>query len=466
MHHYRLRSAYLADGWATNAVVSVSSDGFITHIHRDPAPGVFGDARVQEVAGIVVPGMANAHSHAFQRAMAGNTEYRLSSRDSFWTWRRSMYALANRIEPGDLQILAAQLFVEMLKAGYTSVAEFHYLHRQRGGEAYAAANELWEAIRIAAEVAGIGLTFLPTLYQTANFGGHALRSDQRRFETSTGDFLKAVDDRLSAERRNPSSTCRTGVAFHSLRAVPIASLREVTAALRAMDAEAPIHIHVAEQSLEVKDCKAATGLRPIELLLDTGLLTERWCLVHATHASAEELRGIATAASSVCVSVSTEANLGDGLFDTARFLGCGGRLCIGSDSQSTVNPAEELRWLEYQQRLKKRRRGVLATSAEPHVGTRLWRDAARHGAQAIGQPAGAIGVGLRADWLVLDPEHPSMLGAVAGTALDHLLFAGGEGAIREVMVAGREVIKGRRHAAEDELRPRFADLMARLSSAE
>ena len=463
MKHYRLQSAYLADGWAANAVVSVSREGFITHIHRDPVPAEFAAAGVEDVAGIVIPGMANAHSHAFQRAMAGNTEYRLSSQDSFWTWRRSMYALANRIEPGDLQILAAQLFIEMLKAGYTSVAEFHYLHRQPNGESYAGANELWQAVSQAAAIAGIGLTFLPTLYQTANFGGQALRSDQRRFETSTDDFLKAVEERLSGERRNPSSTCRTGIAFHSLRAVPLASLSRVTAALRAMDAQAPIHIHVAEQSLEVTDCKAETGLRPIELLLGTGLLTDRWCLVHATHATAEELKGIAAAMASVCVSISTEANLGDGLFDTARFLGCGGRLCIGSDSQSTVSPAEELRWLEYQQRLKKRRRGVLATPADSHVGTRLWRDAAQHGAQAIGQPAGAIGVGLRADWVVLDPEHPSMVGAVAGTALDHLLFAGGESAIRDVMVAGREVIKARRHVAEDELRPRFAALMARLS---
>ena len=226
-----------------------------------------------------------------------------------------------------------------------------------------------------------------------------------------------------------------------------------------------MHIHVAEQLLEVKACKRATGLRPIELLLDSGLLTSHWCLVHATHATAQELQGIAAAAASVCVSISTEANLGDGFFDTARFLALTGRLCIGSDSQSTTSPAEELRWLEYQQRLRKRRRGVLASADEPHVGTRLWRDAAQHGAQAVGQPAGAIEIGRRADWLVLDAAHPALAGALE-TAVDHLLFAGGEDAIRDVMVAGRWVIKERRHPAEDQVRPRFLDLMAKLSAIE
>jgi formimidoylglutamate deiminase len=234
--------------------------------------------------------------------------------------------------------------------------------------------------------------------------------------------------------------------------------------LRAIDSSMPVHIHVAEQSLEVRACERATGRRPVELLLDQALLTQHWCVVHATHATAQELQGIAAAGATVCVSISTEANLGDGLFDTTRFFESNGRLCIGSDSQSTVNPAEELRWLEYQQRLRKKRRAVLASKSDPHVGTRLWSDAAQHGAHAIGQPSGAIEVGRRADWLVLDAEHPSMAGAAPDTALDHLVFAGGDAAIRDVMVAGRWVIKDRRHAAEDELRPRFGALMQRLAS--
>jgi formimidoylglutamate deiminase len=482
MHRYHLRSVLLPQGWAQDVGVSVSDEGMITDIDaapvggrrdsetlsRTPGAGVGVGVGVGRVDGIVVPGMANAHSHAFQRAMAGNTEYRLSAHDSFWTWRQAMYGLANRIEADDLQALAAQLFVEMLKSGYTSVAEFHYLHRQRDGTPYAGTNALWEAVSNAATISGIGLTFLPTLYQASDFGGRPLKSEQARFASETDSFLRAVEDRVGAERRAQGTrgapqTQRTGAAFHSLRAVPLENLRTAALRLREIDAGMPVHIHVAEQVLEVKACVLQTGHRPIELLLDTGLLDPHWCLVHATHATPKELQGIAAAGATVCVSISTEANLGDGFFDAARFFKAGGRLCIGSDSQSTVNPAEELRWLEYQQRLRKKRRGVLAGAAEPHVGTRLWRDAAQHGAQAIGQPAGAIEVGRRADWLVLDASHPSMVGAAADTALDHVLFAGGDAAIRDVMVAGRWVVKDRHHAAEDELRPRFAALMRKLA---
>jgi formimidoylglutamate deiminase len=468
MHRYRFDSAFLSQGWAQDVTISVSDAGFISAVHARAFDDGVGDRQVgepaaQHIHGIAVPGMSNAHSHAFQRGMAGHTEYRRSARDSFWTWRSAMYALANRIEPEDLQILGTQLFVEMLKAGYTSVAEFHYLHNRRDGSAYAGANALWDAVSEAAGTAGIGLTFLPTLYQTSDFGGHPLKPEQARFRSATDAFLHAVERRIAADRAEGSSTLRTGVAFHSLRAVPLAELETATQALRAIDPTLPLHIHVAEQLLEVQACKRATGRRPIELLLETGLVTPRWCLVHATHATPRELEGIAAAGAAVCVSISTEANLGDGFFDTGRFLNLGGSLCVGSDSQSTVNPAEELRWLEYQQRLRKKRRAVLATSAESHVGTRLWRDAARHGAVAIGQPAGLIEVGRRADWLVLDAAHPSLAGASTDGALDHLLFAGADAAIRDVMVAGRWVVKERRHGAEDQLRPRFLDLMKRLA---
>jgi formimidoylglutamate deiminase len=462
MSNYLLKSAYLLKGWARDVHVSVSSQGFITAIES----GVMKDAAAdgEHVDGIVIPGMPNAHSHAFQRAMAGNTEYRRSARDSFWTWRQAMYALANRIEPEDLQIIAGQLFVEMLKAGYTSVAEFHYLHRQTNGAAYSVANPLWDAIGNAADSVGIGLTFLPTLYQCSDFGGQPLKSEQARFALDTDAYLQALELRIGAERRSGSSRLRTGAAFHSLRAVPLEVINEVTLALRRMDATLPLHIHVAEQLLEVRACERANGRRPIELLLDQGLVTAQWCLVHATHATPTELEGIAATQASVCVSISTEANLGDGFFESSRFLKSAGRLCIGSDSQSGVDPAEELRWLEYQQRLRKKRRGVLATGAEPHVGTRLWREAALYGAQAIGQPVGSIAVGQRADWLVLDAQHPSMTGAADDAALDHLLFAGGRAAIRDVMVAGHWVVKDGRHRAEETLRRQFGELMRRFAS--
>jgi formimidoylglutamate deiminase len=482
MSRYVLQSAFLPQGWARDVAVTVCDEGFITAIGSGPANGNFAALPdVERIDGIVVPGMPNAHSHAFQRAMAGNTEYRLSARDSFWTWRQAMYALANRVEPGDLQILATQLFIEMLKSGYTSVAEFHYLHRQRNGLPYGDDNALWTAIDDAASIAGIGLTFLPTLYQTSDFGGKPLKAEQARFESDTDYFLRAVELRIAAERRGAAQgrahgqggqlqrgrqPRRTGVAFHSLRAVPLNTLREVASRLREIDADMPLHIHVAEQLLEVQACVRETGRRPIELLLESGLITSQWCLVHATHATGEELKGLADSGAAVCVSISTEANLGDGFFDTARYLKAGGRLCVGSDSQSSVGPAEELRWLEYQQRLRKKRRGVLAGKTESHVGTRLWRDAAQYGAQAIGQPTGSIEVGRRADWLVLDAAHPSMVGAVPDTALDHLLFAGGDAAIRDVMVAGRWVVKGRRHAAEDEIGPQFGRLMRSLAESQ
>jgi formimidoylglutamate deiminase len=470
---YRLQYAYLPQGWARDVLVTVS-ERMITAIDTGVAASAAVNAQparvenIERLDGIVVPGMPNAHSHAFQRAMAGNAEYRMSARDSFWTWRQAMYALANRVEPEDLQIVATQLFVEMLKSGYTSVAEFHYLHQPRGGGQYSAGNLLWDAVSDAARTAGIGLTFLPTLYQSSDFGGQLLKPEQARFYLDTDAFLRAIEQRIVAERRAGNGAgdpmVRTGAAFHSLRAVPLAQLRQAALALRGIDASMPVHIHVAEQMLEVRACERATGRRPIELLLDQDLLTQHWCVVHATHATPQELEGLAAADAAVCVSISTEANLGDGFFDAARFLRLNGRLCVGSDSQSTVSPAEELRWLEYQQRLRKRRRGVLAAKTESHVGTRLWRDAAQNGARAVGQPVGQIAVGCRADWLVLDAQHPSMAGTPTGAALDRLLFAGADKAIRDVMVGGEWVVKDGRHRADERLRADFSRIMNSLNT--
>lgn len=458
--HYRLQSAFIGREWTNNVQVEVADDGLVQAIEANAGAS----AGAERVNGYVVPGMPNAHSHAFQRGMVGDTEYRLSARDSFWTWRQAMYALANRITSADLEVLSTQLFIEMLKSGYTSVAEFHYLHRAPDGRLGPGTNSLWDAATSAAEAAGIGLTFLPALYQTSDFGSKPLRPDQARFQLDTERFLRAVEERVSAERRLGNSLRRTGAAFHSLRAVPLESLRQTVDGLRAIDPDMPVHIHVAEQIKEVEACRESTGRRPIELLLDTGLVNRRWCLVHATHATPAELEGIAATSAAVCVSISTEANLGDGFFDAPRFLSAGGRICVGSDSQATVCPAEELRWMEYQARLRKRRRSVLAEGDWSHVGTRLWRDAAEYGGEALGQPVGSIAVGSRADWLVLDAGHPSMVGSAPETALDRLLFGGGSSAIRDVMVAGRWVVKDRQHAAEAASLAAFRDLMGRLGT--
>ena len=447
---YHLSSVLLAQGWARHVNVTVDAGGLITHVEQAVPP-----PEAERISGIVIPGMPNAHSHAFQRAMTGAAEFRISAADSFWTWREAMYRLANRLEPDELQVIATQLFIEMLKVGYTSVAEFHYLHRRTDGSAYAGNNALWDAIRAAAETAGIGLTLLPTLYQNSDFGPAPLKAEQRRFTLESDAFVRAVDDAVRAGGY-------VGAAFHSLRAVTQEALREATLQLRSIDPRLPLHIHVAEQRREVQACKAHSGMRPMELLLQTGLIDERWCLVHCTHASGAELRGIAAAGAAVCVSITTEANLGDGFFAAPAFLKARGRLCIGSDSQSTVNPAEELRWLEYQQRLRRRGRGILATAKLPHVGTRLWREAASSGAQALGQPVGVIAVGRRADWLVLDPSHPALAGAPLEAALDHVLFAGADAAISDVMVAGRWLVKAGEHGAEGASRGKFAQLMQSL----
>jgi formimidoylglutamate deiminase len=442
MRSYRFEAALLPEGWARDICIAVSDSGMIAGVG---GPADSPDA--QRIDGIAVPGMPNAHSHAFQRAMIGDAEFRQSAQDSFWTWRNAMYALANRVCASDLQIIATRLFIEMLKSGYTCVAEFHYLHRGIDGGALGDDNPLHRAIAEAARVAGIGLTLLPTLYQHSDFGAKPLREDQRRFAMSLAEFVAAIDFRSRAAA--PGSLIRCGSAFHSLRAVGIPVMREAIAELKKIDANMPVHIHVAEQLREVNACRRTTGKRPIELLLDEGLLSQHWCLVHATHANAAELNGVAAAGAAICVCPTTEGNLGDGFFNAEPYLALGGRLCIGSDSQASVCAAEELRWFEYQHRLKRKRRAVLASPEEPHVGTRLWREAARSGARALGQPVGEIREGLRADWLVLDPHDPAMAGARIENVLDRLVFTNARSAIRDVVVGGRWVVGNRVHALDD-----------------
>lgn len=455
MPTYHMDAVLTAGGWRHDVAVSVSPQGLITAIGAvESATGA------EPVRGLVVPGMPNAHSHAFQRAMAGDAEFRVGAHQSFWTWRQAMYALANSIGADELELIAKQLFVEMLKSGYTSVAEFHYLHRSRDGE-FDRGSALWRAIDAAAEAVGIGLTLLPTLYISSDFGPHPLLPEQRRFGLSVPEFLELIAARRRALAAADRPLLYTGAAMHSLRAVPLPQLQAAVSGLRALAADGVIHIHVAEQLREVRTCMEHSGKRPIELLLGTGLVDANWCLVHATHATAAEIRAVADSGASICVCPSTEGNLGDGCFDAARLLRARGSFCIGSDSEATVDPAEELRWLEYQQRLKRRGRSILATRREPHVGARLWREAARSGARALGQPVGAIEVGRRADWLVLDDEHPALAGASEDRALDRLVFGAAARAIRHVMVAGRWQIRDGRHADEQDIGRVFGDWQRR-----
>lgn len=413
----------------------------------------------------VLPGMANLHSHAFQRAMAGLAERRASLRagadanDSFWTWRERMYAFAGAIGPEELQAIAAQLYVEMLKAGYTQVCEFHYLHHQPGGAPYADPATMSLALVAAAAEAGIGLTLLPTLYMAGGFDGRPLAERQQRFGHTLEGFLQLVE-RLARER---SQMLETGIAIHSLRAVPPAALAELLAAGPAQ--RGPIHIHVAEQLAEVRDCQALHGARPVAWLLDHAEVGPRWCLVHATHLSLDETAALAASGAVAGLCPTTEANLGDGLFPLEAFLAAGGAIGIGSDSHVSVSPVEELRWLEYGQRLATHRRNVAAEGPGGSVGERLWAAALAGGAQASGAALGVLAPGYRADCLVLDEGAPLLAGARPEDLIDRFIFAGNQPLVRDVMVGGRWRVRDFRHVDEERIAARYRETMRRLLGA-
>lgn len=395
--------ALLPGGWARNVLLTWDERGVLTSITTD-AQADSGSARAP---GPLVPGMPNLHSHAFQRAFAGLTEYRSpgAHNDSFWSWRELMYRFAETITPEQLRLIATALYVEMLEAGYTSVCEFHYLHHDGDGQPYADDATLSACLIEAASRAGIGLTLLPVLYQTGGFGGKPANAGQRRFLRSTDNMLALL------ERLKPlceSQGARLGLAPHSLRAVPPDALKEAVAGLTSLDPTAPIHIHIAEQTGEVDDCLAWSGQRPVHWLLDHTPVDERWCLVHATHMTAEESRQAARTGAVAGICPSTEANLGDGIFDSASWIGASGRWGIGSDSHACVNAAEELMQFEYSQRLASRERNVLSSEAQSSVATAMTLAAVAGGAQASGRPVAGLGVGHRMDAVALDAGHPAL----------------------------------------------------------
>lgn len=457
MATFRLERVLTPDGWRDDMVLRVDSAGMIAGI--EPADGRGGDHEI--VRGVVIPALVNAHSHAFQRAMAGQAEWRGCSEDSFWTWRERMYDLALRLSPNDLHAIAAWLYVEMLKSGYTQVCEFHYVHHDAAGKPYATPAAMSEAIFRAAGEAGIGLTHLPTLYQTADFGNVAPSDHQRRFINATGDFLALVEAADALARGGEHA--RVGIAFHSLRAVPPEAMREVLAAIAGL--ARPIHVHVAEQQREVASCLAATGKRPVEWLLENAAVDARWSLVHATHMSEAETVALAQTGAVAVLCPTTEANLGDGLFNLPAYLAAGGRFAIGSDSHVSISPPEELRWLEYGQRLVLQRRNVAASPGDPHTGARLWRLAADGGAQAAGVALGRIAAGCRADLLVLDADAPHLAGLSGETLLDAFVFAGQPNPVRHVMVGGRWRVRDGRHAGEETAADRYRQTMRRLLAA-
>lgn len=435
-------AALLPEGWAPDVLLSWDERGALTAV----TPRATAPAAAPRAAGVLIPGLPNLHSHAFQRAFTGLSEYRehaTGSADSFWTWRDLMYRVANAVSPEQLEAIATQLYVEMLRTGYTSVCEFHYLHHDAQGRPYADPAEMALRLLAAARRVGIGITLLPVLYQHAGFGGQPPRADQRRFVNDTDALLEIVQ-RLRTE--GAALAARVGVAPHSLRAVGPAALRELVAGLHAIDPDAPVHIHIAEQQQEVDDCVAWSGRRPVDWLLANAPVDARWCLVHATHMNDAERLALAASGAVAGLCPSTEANLGDGVFDAAAYLAAGGAWGIGSDSHASVDAAEELRLLEYTQRLARQRRNVLASDAQRHVADRLWLGAVGGGARASGRAIRGLAVGEQADFVVLDGSGV-LAGLAPAQALASHVFANQRAsAVRDVWVGGIQRVHGGEHA--------------------
>ena len=427
---------------------------------REWRPGVVLPVDVATRAAWVVPGIANLHSHAFQRAMAGLTERQQSDADSFWTWREWMYRFAATLSPDDVHAIARQLYIEMLEAGFTSVCEFHYLHHDVDGRPYARPAAMAEAIIAAAQSVGLRLTLLPVLYQRGGFDGRPLSDRQQRFGHATEAFVRLIDDLRGASSAMPGA--RVGVAFHSLRAVTLPAMREVLAALD--EPGMPVHLHIAEQQAEVADGLATHGRRPVQLLLDEMPVDSRWTLVHATHLDEAEVRGVAASGATVAICPTTEANLGDGLFPLRAFLAAGGRYGIGSDSHVSVSPIEELRWLEYGQRLveQKRSRALLGPGSNAEA---MLRAVAVSAAASAGQAVGVLDASSAVDALVLDAEAPAMVGATREDVLDRWVFCGNRPLVRDVFVAARRVVAEGRHAQRESAAAAYAATLRRLLSA-
>jgi formimidoylglutamate deiminase len=443
-------SALLPSGWADDVQVTVT-DATITKVTAGTAPGA-ADERHQ----LAIPGIASLHSHAFQRGMAGLAEMRGDTADTFWTWRETMYRFALDMTPEDTEAVATLLYVEMLEQGYTRVGEFHYLHHDHDGAPYDNPAEMATRIARAAEIAGIGLTLLPSFYAHSSFGGAPPHTGQRRFICSIDQFARLVDATRSAVRNLPGAN--VGVAPHSLRAVTSDEL----AAIVPLAEAGPIHIHAAEQIREVEECIAWSGRRPVEWLLEHAPVDRRWCLIHATHTTEIEIASLAGSGAVAGLCPLTEASLGDGIFSTREFLDAGGRFGVGTDSNILIGVADELRQLEYGQRLKHRERNVLSAGPGISTGRALFDAALAGGAQALAQPSVGLKAGARADIVTLDIAHPSLAGRSKDAILDGWIFAANAGAIACVWSGGNKVVENGHHRLRQRAREAFNAAMRRL----
>ena len=442
----------LIDGhWADRVRLEVSG-GLISAIRTDVAaePG-------DERHAICLPGLPNLHSHAFQRGMAGLAEARGPSGDDFWSWRDLMYRFLDRLGPDDVEAIAAQAYAEMLESGFTRVGEFHYLHHDVSGRPYAAPAEMASRIAAAAETSGIGLTLLPVFYAHGGFGGAAPGAAQRRFLSDVDSYARLLEASRAAVSALPDAV--VGVAPHSLRAVT----PEELSAILPSTGTAPIHIHIAEQRREVADCVAWSGKRPVEWLLETMAVDARWCLVHATHMTDHERTALVRSGATAGLCPITEANLGDGIFPAAAYLEDGGAFGIGSDSNVRIDATEELRLLEYGQRLQSQARGVLGRPERPSVGASLFVGAVHGGARALGVEAG-IAPGRSADIVSLDARDPALVGRKGDALLDSWIFAS-RNAIDCVWRRGGKVVEAGRHVHADAIRQRYAATLTRLLAA-
>jgi formiminoglutamate deiminase len=445
-------SVLLPDGWAERVRVSIAG-GRIAALERDVAPRA-GEDRVAAA----VPGMPNLHSHAFQRGMAGFTEFRGPDADNFWSWRSLMYRFVGRMTPEDLEAISAQAFVEMLESGFTRVGEFHYVHHDNAGHAYANPAETTERIAAAAHETGIALTLLPVFYAHGNFGGALPNEGQRRFLLDVPRFARLLEESLKAIAVLPDA--RLGVAPHSLRAVTPEELAQVVA----LAPGGPIHIHAAEQTGEVEQCVAWSGARPVEWLLDHVALDARWCLVHATHMNDGEVQRLAASGAVAGFCPVTEANLGDGIAPAKPFIAADGAFGIGTDSNVSIGVSDELKQLEYCQRLRDRARNVIARGTVRSTGRVLFDGAVSGGARALGMLPAKIGisVGAPADFVSLDLASPALVERRDDALLDSWIFAGGSRCIDGVWRAGVKLVENGRHRARDGIAARYRAAVRRV----
>lgn len=458
---YEVEHLHQPDGWLSPGYLDVDDRGVIARVSDHRAEG----AETQRLAGFGVPGLSNLHSHAFQRGLAGRTEHvtRERAEDNLWTWREQMYRFVDRLTPEDYEAIASFAYLEMLEFGFTSVCEFHYVHHQRGGDSYDNPAEMSDRLIAAADLTGMGLTLLPVLYAHGGIGKSS-ENAQLRFVHGVDEYLALID--MLRGRHDSRATLHVGAALHSLRAVAPDEVHAALAGVNAIDPAARLHIHVSETTQEVTEVEAALGARPVQWLLDHAGLDDRWCLVHATHLDATELAGTAASGAVAGLCPVTEANLGDGFFSLPEYHAANGRWGIGTDSQCSTSIATELRMLEYGKRAELKRRNVIARSADgpgSHSGRVLFDSALAGGEQASGQGGGALVPGRRADLVMLDGDRNVLLGHGPQTALDAWILGGTQNPVRDVMVAGKWVVRDGRHLKEAAIRAAYRDCIARLT---